>query len=211
MTVIHVGTDSPYDVVLGRGLKHEVMAALTPEVQRIAILHAPVAVARNFAAEIAGEWNGQSLVIELADSEKAKTYEQLQTCWNALGEARFTRSDMIISIGGGATTDLAGYVAASWLRGVRVIHVPTTLLAMVDAAVGGKTGINTPAGKNLVGAFHHPSKVVCDFDFLAALPQVDLAAGFAEIVKCGFIADAQILSAVEQYGADLLDLSLIHI
>ena len=94
-------------------------------------------------------------------------------------------------------TDLAGFVAASWLRGVRVVQVPTTLLGMVDAAVGGKTGINTAEGKNLVGAFHPPAGVLCDVDVLATLPQADLVAGLAEVVKCGFIADPVILDLVE--------------
>ena len=99
--------------------------------------------------------------------------------------------------GGGTVTDLAGFVAATWLRGVAVVHVPTTLLAMVDAAVGGKTGINTAEGKNLVGAFHEPAGVLCDLDVLATLPAADLVAGLAEVVKAGFIADPVILDLVE--------------
>jgi 3-dehydroquinate synthase len=102
-----------------------------------------------------------------------------------------------VAVGGGATTDLAGFVAATWLRGIRVVHVPTTLLAMVDAAVGGKTGINTPEGKNLVGAFHPPAGVLCDLATLETLPQHDFVAGLAEVVKCGFIADPVILDLVE--------------
>jgi 3-dehydroquinate synthase len=94
-------------------------------------------------------------------------------------------------------TDLAGFAAATWLRGVRVVHVPTTLLAMVDAAVGGKTGINTAEGKNLVGAFHPPAGVLCDLAALETLPRADLVAGLAEVVKCGFIADPEILGLVE--------------
>jgi 3-dehydroquinate synthase len=119
-------------------------------------------------------------------------------CWEALGERGFTRSDAVVSFGGGAVTDLAGFVAATWLRGVRVVHVPTTLLGMVDAAVGGKTGINTAAGKNLVGAFHEPAGVLCDLDTLATLPREDLVAGLGEVVKCGFIADPRILELVEE-------------
>ncbi len=98
---------------------------------------------------------------------------------------------------GAPTTDLGGFVAATWLRGVRVVHVPTTLLAMVDAAVGGKTGINTGAGKNLVGSFHEPAGVLCDLDHLRTLPRADLVAGLGEVVKCGFIADPGILRLVE--------------
>jgi 3-dehydroquinate synthase len=108
-------------------------------------------------------------------------------------------------MGGGATTDVGGFVAATWLRGVRVIHVPTTLLGMVDAAVGGKTGINTGAGKNLVGAFHEPAGVLCDIDMLASLPHPELVAGLGEVVKCGFIADPEILHLLERCPADALE------
>ena len=94
-----------------------------------------------------------------------------------LGQAGFTRSDAVVGVGGGAVTDLAGFVAATWLRGVRVVHVPTTLLGMVDAAVGGKTGINTAEGKNLVGAFHPPAGVLCDLSTLETLPRNDFVGG----------------------------------
>jgi 3-dehydroquinate synthase len=103
----------------------------------------------------------------------------------------------VVGVGGGATTDLAGFVAATWLRGVRLVHVPTTVLGMVDAAVGGKTGINTPEGKNLVGAFHPPAGVLCDLDSIAGLPVVEVAAGLAEVVKVGFTSDPRILELVE--------------
>jgi len=114
-----------------------------------------------------------------------------------LGQADFTRSDAIVSLGGGATTDLAGFVASTWLRGIKVVHIPTTLLAMVDAAVGGKTGINTAEGKNLVGAFHPPAGVLCDLATLETLPRNELVSGLAEVVKCGFVADPVILDLVE--------------
>ena len=103
----------------------------------------------------------------------------------------------MVGVGGGAVTDLAGFVAASWLRGVRVVQVPTTLLGMVDAAVGGKTGVNTAAGKNLVGAFHPPAGVLCDLATLATLPRARPGRGLAEVVKCGFIADPAILDLIE--------------
>jgi 3-dehydroquinate synthase len=115
----------------------------------------------------------------------------------ALGQAGFTRNDLIISVGGGATTDLAGFVAATWLRGIRVLHIPTTLLAMVDAAVGGKTGINTAEGKNLVGAFHSPIAVLCDLNSLVTLNRNDYVGGLAEIIKAGFIRDERILQLIE--------------
>ena len=118
-------------------------------------------------------------------------------CWSVLGQAGFTRSDAVVTLGGGATTDVGGFVAATWLRGVRVVHLPTTLLAMVDAAVGGKTGINTGAGKNLVGAFHEPAGVLCDLSLLEMLPRDEFVAGLGEVIKCGFIADPVILDLVE--------------
>jgi 3-dehydroquinate synthase len=118
-------------------------------------------------------------------------------CFDVLGQIGFTRSDAIVGLGGGATTDLAGWVAASWLRGVRIAQIPTTLAGMVDAAVGGKTGINTDRGKNLVGAFHPPVGVLCDLSTLAGLGVNDYIAGLAEVVKCGFIADPEILDLIE--------------
>jgi 3-dehydroquinate synthase len=124
-----------------------------------------------------------------------------------LGRAGFTRSDAVVGVGGGSTTDLAGFVAATWLRGVRVILVPTTLLGMVDAAVGGKTGINTAEGKNLVGAFHPPAGVLCDVATLATLPHVEYVSGLAEVVKAGFIADPAILDLIEKEPEAAVDFS----
>ena len=148
------------------------------------------------------------LALGLPDGERAKTAPVASDCWEALGEAGFTRSDAVVTIGGGATTDLGGFVAATWLRGVRVVHVPTTLLAMVDAAVGGKTGINTGAGKNLVGSFHEPAGVLCDLALLETLPREELVAGLGEVVKCGFIADPAILDIVEAHRPGRPDLGL---
>jgi 3-dehydroquinate synthase len=135
--------------------------------------------------------------VQIPDGEAAKTAEVAAGCWAARGDAGFTRSDAVVGLGGGSTTDLAGFVAATWLRGVPLLNLPTTVLGMVDAAVGGKTGINTDAGKNLVGSFHEPVAVVCDLDCLATLPSADLLAGLAEVVKCGFIADPEILDVLE--------------
>jgi 3-dehydroquinate synthase len=136
-------------------------------------------------------------VAEVPDAEEAKSAQVAAFLWGVLGQAGFTRSDAVVGVGGGAVTDLAGFVAATWLRGVKVVHVPTTLLGMVDAAVGGKTGINTAEGKNLVGAFHPPAGVLCDLGTLQTLPRNDLLAGMAEVVKCGFVADPVILDLVE--------------
>ncbi len=197
-TVLHVGGASPYDVVVGHGLAERIPEILGESVERVAVLYAGTlgALADPIVDILVEHYD--VVALGLPEGERAKTAPVASDCWEALGEAGFTRSDAVVTIGGGATTDLGGFVAASWLRGVRVVHVPTTLLAMVDAAVGGKTGINTGAGKNLVGAFHEPAGVLCDLSLLASLPREELVAGLGEVVKCGFIADPEILAIVER-------------
>lgn len=191
---IRVATTSPYDVVIGNELYGELPALLGDGVQRVAVIHPGALSARAEALDLGGFAVQR---IEVPDAEAAKTAEVAAYCWSMLGQAGFTRSDAVVSIGGGATTDLAGFVAATWLRGVRCVHIPTTLLGMVDAAVGGKTGINTAEGKNLVGSFWEPAGVLCDLTALETLPREDYVAGLAEVVKCGFIADPVILDLVE--------------
>ena len=196
-TSIRVAVDRPYDVVIGRNLLAEVVSAVNTAA-RVAVVHPPTLVASAEPIVAALRDAGKHAIsIETPDAEAAKTAEVAAYCWSVLGQSGFTRSDAVISLGGGATTDLAGFVAATWLRGVAVVHVPTTLLGMVDAAVGGKTGINTSEGKNLVGVFHHPQRVVCDLEALDTLPPSDLTAGMAEIIKAGFIADPRILEIIE--------------
>jgi 3-dehydroquinate synthase len=161
---------------------------------QVAVLYAaPLAEA---AAAVAATLP-KPMLIEVPDAEAGKSVEVAARCWDALGAAAFTRTDVVVGVGGGAVTDLAGFVAASWLRGVRWVPVSTSLLGMVDAAVGGKTGVNIAAGKNLVGAFHPPAGVLCDLGMLDTLPADDLIAGLAEVVKCGFIADPAILALIE--------------
>lgn len=145
---------------------------------------------------------GNLKVITVSDGENQKDFATLQKIWAELGKGKFSRSDAIIGLGGGATTDLAGYAAASWLRGISWYAIPTSLAAMVDASIGGKTAINSPAGKNLIGAFYSPSAVYIDLDFLKTLPKRDISAGMAEVIKCGFIADRKILNLVQ---SDVLD------
>ncbi|MFD0024130.1 3-dehydroquinate synthase [Streptomyces sp. NPDC058382] len=191
------GTD-PYEVVVGRQLLGELPTFIGDRVKRVAVLH-PEALAETGEAvrqDLAGQ-GYEAIAIQLPNAEEAKTVEVAAYCWKALGQTGFTRSDVIVGVGGGATTDVAGFVAATWLRGVRWIAVPTTVLAMVDAAVGGKTGINTAEGKNLVGAFHPPAGVLCDLAALDSLPVNDYVSGMAEIIKAGFIADPAILDLVE--------------
>jgi 3-dehydroquinate synthase len=135
--------------------------------------------------------------IEIPDGEAGKSSNTLNYIWGKLAEAGFTRSDLIVAIGGGTVTDVAGYAAASWLRGIDWVAIPTTLAGMVDASVGGKTGINSPYGKNLIGAFHSPMSVIIDPTWLRTLSDRDFAAGMAEVVKCGFIDDEEILNLVK--------------
>lgn len=204
-SILHVGGSSPYDVVVGHDLAARLPEILGESVQRVAVLYAGELgeLAQPVVDGLVEHYD--VLALGLPDGERAKTAPVAADCWEALGEAGFTRSDAVVTVGGGATTDLGGFVAATWLRGVRVVHVPTTVLAMVDAAVGGKTGINTGAGKNLVGSFHEPAGVLCDLSLLATLPRAELVAGLGEVVKCGFIADPVILDLVE--GTDAADLT----
>lgn len=204
VTTIPVGQD--YDVVVGHGLIDELPRRVPDGAAQALIVHPPT------LSELAGRYasavRAKGLTVHLAtvpEGETAKTSATLVALWDRLGEAAFTRSDVVIAVGGGTVTDLGGFVAATWLRGVDVIQVPTTVLAMVDAAVGGKTGINTAAGKNLVGAFHPPRAVLCDPESLTSLPVDDLRAGLGEVVKGGFIADPVILDLVEADPADCLD------
>lgn len=203
-TVLHVGGESPYDVVVGHDLAGRLPGILGESVQRVAVLYAGEIgeVAQPIVEALVEHYD--VLALGLPDGERAKTAPVAADCWEALGEAGFTRSDAVVTVGGGATTDLGGFVAATWLRGVRVVHVPTTVLGMVDAAVGGKTGINTGAGKNLVGSFHEPAGVLCDLGLLTSLPRAELIAGLGEVIKCGFIADPVILDLVEQTDPEAL-------
>ncbi len=197
-TSIEVRAERPYPVLVGSGLLAEIPGLLGASVRRAAVIHPPTVA--DLAARVVGlltRSGRDGMPIEVPDAEAAKTADVAGRCWAALGSAGFTRTDAVVGVGGGSTTDLAGFVAATWLRGVGLVNVPTTVLGMVDAAVGGKTGINTEAGKNLVGSFHEPVAVVCDLDCLVTLPPADLVAGLAEVVKCGFIADPEILDLVE--------------
>ncbi len=205
-TRLTVRTASPYEVVIGHGVTGEARQLVGDDARRVAIVHAPTLRERaEHLRETLATDDLQVLLVEVPDGEAAKSSEVLTHCWDALGDAGFTRSDVVIGLGGGATTDLAGFVAASWLRGVRFVNLPTTVLGMVDAAVGGKTGINTGSGKNLVGAFHEPAGVLCDLDALETLSVEELRSGMAEVVKCGFIADPSILELVEAAPDSVLD------
>jgi len=208
-TVIPVTGASPadnYDVVVGRGLLAGLPGLLGERVRRVLVIHPrALRLTGDTVREELSTAGFTALTAEIPDAEEGKHIEVASFCWQVLGQNDFTRSDAIVAVGGGAVTDLAGFVAATWLRGVKVIHLPTSLLGMVDAAVGGKTGINTAEGKNLVGVFHPPAGVLADLDTLDTLPKNELISGMAEVIKCGFIADPAILELVEKDPAAVAD------
>lgn len=159
-------------------------------------------LARKIAAEV--EVNGlvSAEVRILPDGEEAKNLATVEEVYEWLNSLGFTRADLVVGVGGGALTDLAGFVAATYLRGVEVVYLPTTLLGAVDAAIGGKTGVNV-GGKNLAGVFRHPARVIVDLDVLDRLPAGLRREGAAEAVKAGFIADAAIVEEYESHGIDV--------
>jgi 3-dehydroquinate synthase len=136
----------------------------------------------------------------IPDGEEGKSPDVLLKLWNWLAAAGFTRSDLVVGIGGGAITDIAGFAAATYLRGIDWIAIPTSVAGSVDAAIGGKTGANLDYGKNLVGSFHSPRTVLIDSSWFATLSDRDFAAGLAEVVKCGFIRDGQILKLLQNHN-----------
>src|SRR3546814_8914659 len=197
-TTIPVSGASPYDVTVGRGLLDALGEVLPAAARKVLIVHPPTLGERAERLRQSLLGDREVLLAEIPDAEQGKRVEVAAFCWQILGQADFTRTDVVVGFGGGAVTDLAGFVAATWLRGVALVQVPTTVLGMVDAAVGGKTGINTAEGKNLVGAFWPPNAVVCDLDLLDSLSPKDRTAGYAEVVKAGFIWHPEILDRSEE-------------
>ncbi|WP_283611023.1 3-dehydroquinate synthase [Mycolicibacterium poriferae] len=202
---VDVRTDPPYPVIIGTGLLGD-LARILEGRHKVAILHQPVLAqtAEAIRAHLA-ERGIDAHRIEIPDAEAGKELPVVGFIWEVLGRIGLGRKDAVVSLGGGAATDVAGFAAATWLRGVDIVHIPTTLLGMVDAAVGGKTGINTDAGKNLVGAFHQPAAVLIDLATLETLPRNEIIAGMAEVVKAGFIADPVILDMIEADPGAALD------
>ncbi|MFC7790317.1 3-dehydroquinate synthase [Microbacterium sp. MAHUQ-60] len=196
---ISVTGQAAYDITVGRGILDEVQAALAPEVRKVLVVHAPTLAIRagELRDRLMADGSLQVLLAEIPDAEAGKRIEVAAFCWQIMGQADFTRTDAVIGYGGGSVTDVAGFVAATWLRGVQVVQVPTTVLGLVDAAVGGKTGVNTNEGKNLVGAFWAPRAVIGDLDELGSLSANEATAGYAEVVKAGFIWAPEILDIVE--------------
>ncbi len=193
MKIVSVRAEREYDVCIDVNYREELLS-LSRTRDKVAVIFS-----ENMKEQVNEIALGDAEVFyfPVSDSEAAKSTQTLLQLWDWLGAAGFTRSDLIVGIGGGAITDLAGFAAATWLRGIDWIAVPTTVAGMVDAAVGGKTGINSEYGKNLIGAFNSPQTVLIDTSWLTTLSDRDFAAGLAEVVKCGFIKDVEILNLLK--------------
>ena len=190
------------EVIIGEGRPRSLLPERSDR-QRVAVLTQPGAT--RYALEIAQELKEEGLAIEvvgLPDREEAKTLEVAETVYETLARLGLSRYDTVLGVGGGSVTDLAGFVAGTWLRGVEVVHVPTTLLGAIDASIGGKSGVNL-AGKNLVGVFWHPSRVVVDVGIMKALPAALLREGLVEAMKVGLIGDPGLFGAIEDSGTDV--------
>jgi 3-dehydroquinate synthase len=207
-TRIPVKVDPPYDVWVGRGLLGDLPRFLPALRAYRAAVVTTADVAAHYTRPVTDALSGQGLEVHehvVVDGEPAKSLPVLGELYDWLASIPLSRNDVVVALGGGVVTDLAGFLAATWHRGVPVVEVPTTLLAQVDAAIGGKTAINLAAGKNLVGAFHQPAVVVADTATLETLPVREVRAGLAEVIKCGFIRDPAILDLVQRDPADALD------
>lgn len=200
MRLIEVPTENTYCCLLGPGLIDEMAGAVGDCETVVIIADRQVSAVASRIAEVVRSAGATPVVTELASGEAAKTPEKLAELWSACAQAGLTRSDLIIGVGGGATLDITGFCAATYLRGVNFISVPTTVLAMADAAVGGKTGIDLPEGKNLAGAFAEPVVVVMDTAVLDTLEPREVSNGLAEVIKCGFVGAPHILSIVSRDG-----------
>lgn len=203
---VHVtgSTIEPYDVAIGEGVMNHLADVLGPKPVRVALIHTqPVQRHSDRARTLLRQAGYEVSDIVIPDAERGKTVDVANGIWERLGDEGFTRSDAIVGLGGGAATDLAGFIAATWMRGVRYVNCPTSLLAMVDASTGGKTGVNTAAGKNLVGSFYTPAGVLADVKTLTTLPNDIFTEGLGEVAKSGFIMDTEILRILEEHADEL--------
>ena len=196
LTVVNVGLgERAYDIVIGRGVLRSLgarVAALRPGVRTAIVTDASVAEHWLAAAEASlAAASVPAAKIVVGEGEGTKSYAVLEQVSEALIEAKIERNDLVIALGGGVIGDLTGFAASIVRRGVDFVQVPTTLLAQVDSSVGGKTGINSPHGKNLLGAFHQPVLVVADTEVLDTLPPRQFRAGYAEVVKYGALGDVK--------------------
>jgi 3-dehydroquinate synthase len=198
VTRIPVEGACPYDVVVGTGVLGELPGLVGDAARTVVVIHpAGLREIAGPACEVLAAAGFTVRAEEVPAGEAAKDITVAAGLWSRLASHRVTRGDAVVGIGGGATTDLAGFAAATWLRGVRVVLLPTTLLAVVDASIGGKTAVNIAEGKNLVGAFHPPAGVLADLSVLESLPAAEYVSGLAEVIKTGFIADPAILDLIE--------------
>ena len=197
MSVITVKSEHQYDVVIGNDWLSDLTSSIS-KYDRIAFFYSESQAEHIPKLSIENEMH----YFPLPDGESAKSAQTLAQMWDWMGAAGFTRSDLVVAIGGGTVTDAAGFLSATWLRGIDWIAIPTTLAGMVDASVGGKTGINSEYGKNLIGAFHSPRKVIIDSKWLKTLSSRDIAAGLAEVIKTGFIGDQSILDLMQNFDLD---------
>jgi 3-dehydroquinate synthase len=201
--------DRAYPVLVGSGWLHRLLEhAPVPEaVARVLLVTQQPIDEAGHVAPVVAAFEAADIEVhryDVPDGEAAKSAGVLRELWEACAEAPISRRDLVVAVGGGVVGDLAGFAAATWSRGIGIVQVPTTLLAQVDAAVGGKTAINLPQGKNLVGAFHQPLAVACDVATLASLPERIRIEGLGEVVKYGLIADPALLEILEQRGADVV-------
>lgn len=194
--------DRSYPIHIGGGLLERLDELLKPVVRGTKCLIVTDSIAgplyADTCAQALAELGITAATATIPSGEASKSGEHLFKLYDAAIANKLDRKSFIVALGGGVVGDLAGYAAASFLRGIQLIQIPTTLLSMVDSAVGGKTGINLPQGKNLIGAFHQPSLVVCDIDVLKSLPRRELVAGLAEVVKYGVIWDAELFALLER-------------
>ncbi len=185
--------DRSYDVVVGAGAVAELPSLLPERARRVAVV-TQAGIPDQFR-ELGGHVGERSVeVFEIDVGEESKSLATIETLLRAFARFGLTRNDVVVGVGGGMVTDVAGFAAASWHRGVPVVHVSTSLLGMVDAAIGGKTGVNLPEGKNLVGAFWQPSGVVCDLDALTSLPPREMRCGLGEMAKYHFLTGDDLLA-----------------
>jgi 5-deoxy-5-amino-3-dehydroquinate synthase len=176
-----------YDVLVGAGARDCLGAVLPAGAKRAAIV---TQASVPFAVDLPVEHR----VFTIADGETAKTLATVESLCRDWSHWGMNRADVVVAVGGGVVTDVGGFAAAVYHRGIAVVHVPTTLLGMVDAAIGGKTGVNLPEGKNLVGAFWQPAAVVCDTDALATLPPREHRSGMGEMAKYHFLTDVDLMA-----------------
>jgi 3-dehydroquinate synthase len=196
-----------YDIHIGSGLlQMEAMLVGLPRATSVLIVSNET-VAPLYAAQLQealGKRYAKVLKLELPDGEVHKNWQTLNLIFDALLQHGCDRKTLMVALGGGVVGDMTGYAAASFMRGVPFVQIPTTLLSQVDSSVGGKTGINHPLGKNMIGAFYQPLRVICDLDTLKTLPERELSAGLAEVIKYGPIADLQFMDWLEQNMDKLL-------